>query len=136
VNAYAQAQARIHALADDYVRQAARDVETCIRMLDRWRAGSPPAADELRELFDILHNVKAQGGMFGYPLITDMAEIACAILRDRATIGDADLSFLLRCTQSMQTVLERRVAGSGGDNGRKLLEKLRLLAAPPPGKPD
>jgi len=127
---FAEAEAKIRALAGAYVQQAGDDINQCIAEARHLRANRSRNAEDLRPLYSILHNVKGMGGMFDYHLITSIAAIACNILRERDAVSDEALIILEKCILTMQTVLQRQITGTGGETGKKLVEKLFLLATP------
>lgn len=69
----AQAEAAVAGLSADYATTAREDCAALKAAL---------AAKEAEQAFDLAHNLKGQGGSFGYPLITDFAHQVCEAIRD------------------------------------------------------
>src|SRR5258708_32088669 len=72
----ARAEAAVAALAVDYVAWATRDLAAM-----RDIAASLAAAADVDRLYAISHDVKGQGGSFGYPLVTAIAGSLCRFLK-------------------------------------------------------
>ena len=65
----AQAEAAVAALRDSYREQLVADVAALQEVWSRLDAGAAPA-QVLKDVHAIAHNVKGQGGSFGYDLVT------------------------------------------------------------------
>ncbi len=127
--AIAQANANLAAMADDYGAWAARDLETALAQISVMKTRGPTPRD-IFELFRTLHNIKGQGGTFGFHLITAVATIACDILRERRSIAPDALEVTEGCVRVMRTLLRRRSTGDGGADGAALLSRLTAAAEP------
>jgi two-component system, chemotaxis family, chemotaxis protein CheY len=105
-------------------------------------ATSPWAAAAARgpgwaQIDRILHNIKGQGGSFGYGLITSVAGIGQELTRPMN--GNTQMIFhhhdeVRRCVatlvQAIRIVLQNNMRGDGGHAGARLLEKLRSHTEP------
>ena len=75
-----RAEAAVEALRDTYRQQLADDVTALNGIWSRLESGEPAAAI-LDELYGIAHNIKGQGGSFGYDLVSEIGASFCNYLR-------------------------------------------------------
>lgn len=79
------------------------------------------------EAYGILHDLKGSGVLFGYDLMTHIADSGCALVHGRTAIDPESRAVLRQHVDAMRLVLGRRIAGDGGEAGRRLLAKLAVL---------
>lgn len=72
----------------------------------------------------IAHDMKGQGGTFGYPLITTVADSLYGFTYSREGITDNQVELVKAHLDAMRAVIRGRVSGSGGEIGEKLIEGL------------
>ncbi|ABS63582.1 Hpt domain protein [Parvibaculum lavamentivorans DS-1] len=122
----AQAEAAVDALRDTYRQQLAIDVASLAEVWSRLEGGAPvePILDELHS---IAHNIKGQGGSFGYDLVTDIGASFCRYLRSSARVTPAELNIVQMHIRMLKTVSDNDISGSGGETGERIIEKLRIL---------
>lgn len=80
--------------------------------------------DSLDVIQTISHDMKGQGGTFGYPLITEFADSLYAISAPRDDISDNRIELIKSHIDAMRAVIKGRVSGDGGDIGRQLTKSL------------
>ncbi len=74
----------------------------------------------------IAHDMKGQGGTFGYPLITDFSESLESFTSIRNDINDRMVELVKAHIDGMRAVIKGRVKGDGGDIGKQLAASLQL----------
>ncbi len=114
----------IHHLTERYFAWT----ETALRQLaeialrdEQSSAGHEAAAEEA---YGILHDLKGSGVLFGYDLMTHIADSGCALVHGRTAIDPESRDVLRQHVDAMKLVMGRRIAGDGGEAGRRLLTKL------------
>jgi len=71
------------------------------------------------------HDMKGQGGTFGYPLITNFADSLYGFTIQRpGDISDNQIELVKGHLDAMRAVIRGRVSGNGGEIGEKLSEGL------------
>jgi len=117
----ARAEADRAALAVEYLAWAAAD-------LQKMRALAERLADRaaIERLYAVAHDVKGQGGSFGYPLMTAIADSLCRLLK---LVQDADAArpAIAAHLDAMAQVLGERWAGGQGTRGEALLLRLASM---------
>ncbi|MFC3051255.1 hypothetical protein [Kordiimonas pumila] len=92
---------------------------------------SPEKRNEYFEAINhIAHDMKGQGGTFGYPLITTFADSLYGFTTKRAgDISDNQVELVKSHVDAMRAVIRGRVSGDGGDIGIKLTDVLNAAIA-------
>lgn len=77
------------------------------------------------EINHIAHDMKGQGGTFGYPLITDFADSLYGFtIKKPGEISDNQIELVKSHVDSMRAVIRGRVSGDGGEIGAELSNSL------------
>ena len=77
------------------------------------------------EINHIAHDMKGQGGTFGYPLITKFADSLYGFTVKRpGEITDNQIELVKSHVDSMRAVIRGRVSGDGGEIGAELSKSL------------
>lgn len=107
----AETELRIRRLAEAYER--------------RWRvpATREPAVLELRRL---CHDIKGEAGTFGFPLLSDIADLFGDYLRE-TTAATQRAEAVKGYVDAFQVMWSQKIKGEGGELGRQLLASLMKL---------
>ena len=129
----ARAQAAVADLARNYAGNTLTDLDRCVALLKTAREDPAARAASVKELYGIAHNVKGQGGAFGYPLVTRIAHSLCTLVRQERDFSDADLGVVQAHLDALRLILVKDIKGEGGDTGAKLAARLEnMVKAPGP----
>lgn len=129
----ARAQAAVADLAKNYGPATLADLDRCAALLQAARADAAGRAASIKELYGIAHNVKGQGGAFGYPLVTRIAHSLCTLVRQEREFIDADLGVIQAHLDALRLILVKDIKGDGGEVGPKLAARLEnMVKAPGP----
>lgn len=134
-DAVRDAEAAVAALADSFIEWISEDIGRAKQALSD--AGDKPGDNqaELRAIFEVVHNVKGQGGSFGYDLLTSIGGSLCNYLRvETASASEKQIKVIAAHFAAMDFVLEKNIQGKGGEIGDQLTGKVAQLVAniPPP----
>lgn len=83
------------------------------------------AADDLEPLFEIAHDLKGQGSSFAYPLITELFDSICHVIRTEAATGTRRRAFLAVQLDAAEMILRQGLTGEGGNTGTQLMAEIR-----------
>ncbi|WP_339831279.1 Hpt domain-containing protein [uncultured Parvibaculum sp.] len=122
----AQAEAAVEALRDTYRVQLAEDIAALEEVWARVEGGAP-ADEALAEMHSIAHNIKGQGGSFGYDLVTVIGASFCDYLRSGTRVSPEERNIVNMHIRMLKTVSDNNIAGDGGETGQRIAEKLRAL---------
>lgn len=119
------AEAAIAALAENYVVWVRDDLKTARDAFVKAGETLPDNSAAIAEMFAVCHNIKGQGGSFGYQLMTNIGGSLCDFIRDGGSVSDAGLKVIEAHLAALEFVIDRQIKGDGGDAGQGLIQKLR-----------
>ncbi len=128
-DAVKQAEAAVAALAENYTVWVRDDLTKARKALEEARETAPDNAKAVRDIFDVCHNVKGQGGTFGYDLMTMIGASLCDFTRDCESADADKLKIVEVHLSALDFVVDRKFKGDGGEAGRELLAKLEAYVA-------
>jgi hypothetical protein len=121
----AKAEAAVAEMAADYHVWAAEDLarmrEAAVALREL------PSVERGRALYAVAHDVKGQGGSFGYPLITRIATCLCRLLYRRESFDSRHLDAVDAHLDALAVVIGQRLAGEQKGAGAALAGQLELL---------
>lgn len=91
---------------------------------DRAREDPTARARQMEEINLLAHELRGQGGTFGYPLITTFAKSLYEATGDGCRVDDSAVEIVKAHIDAMRAVIRDKVAGNGGDIGKALLAGL------------
>lgn len=84
--------------------------------------------EKRRECFEqiamIAHDMKGQGGTFGYPLITAFADSLYGFTYIKGDVTENQVELVKAHLDAMRAVIRGRVSGDGGEVGKELTQSL------------
>lgn len=122
----AQAEAAVAALRDSYREQLVADTATLMEIWSGLERGVAPA-DVLREIHAVAHNVKGQGGSFGYDLVTSIGASLCDFIRSGDRSSADGLNIVHAHIKILKMVGGNDISGTGGETGERIVAKLHAL---------
>lgn len=122
----AEADAALQALADAYPDYAAADVARMEAALSALEAAGGRDSARICAIFGAAHDIKGQGSVFGYDLMTLLGEELCFFTRDRERLDAAAMVRVRALVDACQAVLAARLTGDGGAYGARLSANLGL----------
>lgn len=135
-DAVREAEAAVAALADSFLEWINEDIGRAKEAFAKAQTKPGDNQPEIRAIFEVVHNVKGQGGSFGYDLLTRIGGSLCDYLRvESASADEKQLKVIAAHFAAMDFVLEKNIQGSGDAIGDQLTGKVAQLIAniPAPG---
>ncbi|HYM33651.1 MAG TPA: hypothetical protein VEU47_20290 [Candidatus Cybelea sp.] len=124
--ALAKAEAEFEKVAEDYPDWVGGYLGALYK---EFEAVKPRAADmrlpNFHRINQLAHELKGQGGTFGYPLITTFGKSLYDATVGQCGTTDNHVEILKAHIDAMQAVIKGRVKGEGGEIGAELLKSLQ-----------
>ena len=121
------AEAAVAELAANFTEWMREDLDKALASLAAARESQPDNGAQLRDIFEVCHNIKGQGGSFGYDLITDVGNSLCDYIHDASSASDRTLKVVEAHLTAIRFILDRDIQGDGGPVGNQLRAKLQGL---------
>jgi hypothetical protein len=123
----ARAEAAVAEMAAGFPDWATQDLLQMREVAATLRAHR--SAEQGQALYVLAHDMKGQGGSFGYPLISTIAGSLCRLLHRRTAFEPRHLAAIDAHLDAAGTVLARRMSGDQGPAGATLTTELQTLVA-------
>jgi hypothetical protein len=126
------ADAAVFDLRDRYVAARAADLARLEALCSELLSTPTAFAKTLQQIFDLAHDIKGQGGTFGYPLITDIGDELCRLIKAIPAAHHPRPSWLSAVAthvRALRLVADKDIRGDGDAIGAELLDGLRAAAA-------
>jgi len=127
LEALSKAEDVIANLADDYLDWVKEDLVRLEAAYDQLKSGEGDPAANLEEVFQIAHDMKGQGGSFGYDLMTAIGDQLCRLVEKMDTAGPREVLMIRVHIDAMKVIITKGLKGDGGNEGRQLLMGLTLV---------
>ncbi|MEQ8247721.1 MAG: hypothetical protein RID42_08555 [Alphaproteobacteria bacterium] len=125
MKALEQAMAELDKFAEDYPDWVQGQVRELYDVLKKARDKDDTRRSiEFKRINEIAHDMRGQGGTFGYPLVTTVADSLYKLTGTRALTSESHLEIVKSHIDTMNAVIKERVEGDGGILGRELLTAL------------
>ena len=87
--------------------------------------GTPnSAADALKEIFCISHDIKGQAASLDYPLLTAIAQSLCRFISTSEPAALKGLDVMTVHAKAMETVVAHKIRGEVREDGKNVLDAL------------
>lgn len=123
----ARAEQAVAALGGDFVDQTKATLDAHRAQLEE--TSGLPQDDALRDIFSFAHDLRGQGGSFGYPLLSTIGGSLCAFLEARDfRLKDGDMVVVRSHFDAVAAILADEIAGEGDAVSQALVDSLAELA--------
>ena len=100
------AEAAVAALAENFTTWVREDLDRIKAEFDCATEAPGANKENIAEIFSICHNIKGQGGSFGYTLLTRVAASMCEHVRDSGDASDASLKVIQGHLMAMNFIVD------------------------------
>jgi len=117
----------IAAMADSYLEWVQEDLQ---RIDEAYKNLSKATGDRKKEaeaVFQIAHDIKGQGGSFGYDLLTVIGNELCRLIERVDTYGEAEVQAIKVHIDALKLVIKSNMKDDGGANGQALVAGIRQV---------
>ena len=119
-------------LIDSYQGWAVDDLQTLWETFNEAeKRGADPTGQRegVRDMFNVAHEIRGQGGSFGYPLISTVADSLCKFLEPRGTLSPKDAEIVRIHILALKAVFAQQLKGDQDDLQGELRPLLHTLRA-------
>ena len=111
---------------DDFVKWTIEYIEQLKRHMRSARAKDPSKRrPDFAEINRISHELRGQGGVFGYPLVSAVAKSLFELTKDTLDRSNDCLILIRNHIETLRIVLRDEVRGDGGSVGVEILKAMR-----------
>ena len=116
-----RAEQAIAAMGDQYLDWVQEDLGKIDAAFVALKAATGDRAQEVDDVFQVSHDMKGQGGSFGYDLITAIGNQLCRMIEKVDTVGDAEVNVGEVHIGAMKLVIAQKMTGNGGEAGDQIM---------------
>jgi chemotaxis protein histidine kinase CheA len=103
-----RAEQAIAAMGDQYLDWVQEDLGKIDAAFVALKAATGDRAQEVDAVFQVSHDMKGQGGSFGYDLITAIGNQLCRMIEKVDTVGDAEVNAIEVHIGAMKLVIAQK----------------------------
>lgn len=129
-NRIANIQKELDSWNDDFVNWTLDYIEKLTRLVVATRRKEPSdRRGEFTRINEIAHELRGQGGIFGYPLVSAVAKSLFELTKDTLDRSDECLYLVQNHIETLKIVLRDEVRGDGGNVGLEIIKAMRMSNA-------
>ena len=116
-------------MADSYLDWVEEDLKKISAAYERLAAGGDDREADLKRVFEISHDMKGQGGSFGFELITAVGNNLCRLLEriDDSSSPQVQNEAVRIHIDAMKLIISSRMRGDGGEQGTAILSGVQQM---------
>ena len=124
-----RAERALNALKDQYLEWAYRDLELLKELVEQGDTAQDDAGNEetILGLRRLSHDMRGQGGTFGYPLVSRVSGALNDVLKMPNLRWEQTARLIHLHADIVKKILDNRIEGEGGKAGPKIIERLRTV---------
>ncbi len=122
-----KAEQVIAGLRGSYLEWVVEDIDKLQALYDRARSEPGQRQELVKDLFCVAHDIKGQGGSFGYGLMTSIGYHLCQLLESVDELDDAGIDAIGLHLDAMRLVINQGMEGSGGTAGANMVDGLQAV---------
>ncbi len=123
------AESKISKMLPQYLQWANNDITNLRSLLDEGLKDAGQNPEILKRLFTISHDMKGQGGSFGYSLITIIGGSLCEYVKKLERIDENSFKIARLHVNAMDLILKESLTGDGGLKGQEILQQIKKAVA-------
>ena len=122
-----RAEDAVRKLAVGYTEWVQADLARLDAAYEAIAAAPVCGPEQLEPLLNAAHDIKGQGGSFGYPLMTRIGGSLCRYIERLDDPAKIDLALVDAHRQAMRAIVDNRIEGDGDPVGRQIADRLKDL---------
>ena len=130
-----ESEAELAKFAEDYPDWVQGQVRELYDLVEKsWYKEENRRSTEFKRINEIAHDMRGQGGTFGYPLVTTVAGSLYTFTGSRSSVRDSHVEIVKSHIDTINVVIKKRGEGDGGILGRELLTALKKRSRSSPNR--
>lgn len=122
-----RAEQAIIDMTGEYLSWVQKDISRLEAACKELKIGNGNREQKLEEIFHVSHDIKGQGGSFGYDLMTIIGNQVCRLI-EKADPDDNELiDVVVVHVEAMKLVIGSNIKGHGGRDGELMLVGLEKV---------
>ena len=117
----------IAGMTDSYIEWVQEDLQKLDEAYKVMAASENPTKEDADAVFQVSHDIKGQGGSFGYDLMTVIGNELCRLIERNEEFGTAEVQAIKVHIDAMKLVIQNKMRGDGGPNGQALVAGIRQV---------
>ena len=122
-----RAESVIANMTDSYIEWVQEDLQKIELAYKAMVDSSEPSKELAEAVFQISHDIKGQGGSFGYDLMTVIGNELCRLIEKNEHFGPPEIEAIKVHIDAMKLVIQNKMRGDGGPNGHALVAGIRQV---------
>lgn len=122
-----RAESIIADMAENYLDWVEEDLVRISDAQKKLKADPDNPKEAMESIFQVAHDMKGQGGSFGYDLMTILGNDLCRFIETKDSVNGTDIEVIDLYINTMQIVITKRMNGDGGEEGKKVLAGLNAV---------
>lgn len=118
------AEAKVSSMEGDYADWVANSIEEMVQAHHRALEEPDTAQTHLGTIHDIAHELRGQGGIFGYPLMTQFGKSLYDVTPEGTECTPSLLDLIDAHIDLIKVVIKQKIKGDGGSIGQDLMRSL------------
>jgi len=122
-----KAEQAIASMSDQYLDWVHDDIVKIDAAYADLVAASGDRKVEVDRVFQVSHDMKGQGGSFGFDLVTAIANQLCRLIEKMENTGSKELEAIRVHIDAIKLVIAQKVKGDGGKAGEQIMVGLEKV---------
>ncbi len=118
----------VERLAKRYLVRASDDIDAIVEAYECALEHPDQRSAMVRKIAKISHDMKGQGGSFGYPVMSEIAASLDKFCRTTPNPQQTELELVTAHVDAMRAVISDDLRGEAGETGKALLSKLEAAS--------
>jgi len=114
-------------LMDSYEGWAVDDLQMLWLEHENLPKGQDVPKERINKIFDIAHETRGQGGSFGYPLVSLIADSLCKFVERKGALNSEQLNIVQLHLLALKAVLRQKLKGNQPEMGGELTKLLQAI---------
>jgi len=127
VEALERAEQVITGMTSSYLNWVAEDLIKIEEAYGVLKAAEGDRKNEMNGVFQIAHDIKGQGGSFGYDLMTAIGNELCRFIEKTDKSGPGEIEAIKLHIDALKLVIAEEMKGNGGKAGEQMLSGLQKI---------